>query len=122
MANGIFVGFNGRCCFSEPFQPHAWSSQNFITVDHDIIGQGFWSISSNSAESFPYHNWYRPKCNGTTKQVFSKLVYLSVIVETGNLSSLQVQMYVVGYLVWRAARIISQEQWQSYNPSSIHCI
>tara|TARA_R100000278_G_scaffold122715_2_gene109648 strand:- start:147 stop:3059 length:2913 start_codon:yes stop_codon:yes gene_type:complete len=128
MANGIFVGFSGKdVCFSEPFQPHAWSSQNFITVDHDIIGLGAFGQSvAILTESFPYiATGIDPNAMSLTKtSIQQACVSKRSIVETGNSVIFAspdglVSLGLSGVSVI-TARIISQEQWQSYNPSSIH--
>tara|TARA_Y100001980_G_C14553962_1_gene339901 strand:+ start:1082 stop:3979 length:2898 start_codon:yes stop_codon:yes gene_type:complete len=128
MANGIFVGFSNKdVCFSEPFQPHAWSSQNFITVDHDIVGLGAFGQSvAILTKSFPYiATGIDPNAMSLAKtSIQQACVSKRSIVETGNSVIFAspdglVSLGLSGVSVI-TARIISQEQWQSYNPSSIH--
>ena len=128
MANGVFVGFSGKdVCFSEPFQPHAWASQNFITVDHDIVGLGAFGQSvAILTESFPYiATGIDPNAMSLTKtSIQQACVSKRSIVETGNSVIFAspdglVSLGLSGVNII-TARIISQEQWQSYNPSSMH--
>ena len=128
MANGIMVGFSGKdVCFSEPYLPHAWASQNFITVDHDIIGLGAFGQSvAILTESFPYiATGIDPSAMSLQKtSIQQACVAKRSIVETGNSVIFASPDGLVSIGLSGASvitsRIISQEQWQSYNPSSIH--
>ena len=128
MANGIMVGFSGKdVCFSEPFLPHAWSSANFIPVDHDIVGLGTFGQSVVIlTESYPYiATGIDPNAMSLQKTSLQQAcISKRSIVETGNSVIYAspdglVSIGINGVDVISKS-VLSQEQWQSYNPSSIH--
>lgn len=128
MANGIMVGFSGKdVCFSEPFLPHAWSSANFIPVDHDIVGLGTFGQSVVIlTESYPYiATGIDPNAMSLQKTSLQQAcVSKRSIVETGSSVIYAspdglVSIGINGVDVISKS-VLSQEQWQSYNPSSIH--
>lgn len=128
MANGIMVGFSGKdVCFSEPFLPHAWSSANFIPVDHDIVGLGTFGQSVVIlTESYPYiATGIDPNAMSLQKTSLQQAcISKRSIVETGSSVIYAspdglVSIGINGVDVISKS-VLSQEQWQSYNPSSIH--
>lgn len=128
MANGIFTGFSGKdICFSEPFLPHAWSSKNRLTVDHKIIGGGAFGQSlAVLTDSYPYiATGVDPSAVTLVKTSLQQAcVSARSIVEVGDAviyaSPDGLVRIGMGGIEVITARIISQEQWQAYNPSSIH--
>jgi len=128
MANGIMVGFSGKdVCFSEPFLPHAWSSANFIPVDHNIVGLGTFGQSVVIlTESYPYiATGIDPNAMSLQKTSLQQAcISKRSIVETGSSVIYAspdglVSIGINGVDVISKS-VLSQEQWQSYNPSSIH--
>jgi hypothetical protein len=128
MANGIFVGFSDKdVCFSEPFMPHAWASKNFLPVDTKIVGLGAFGQSvAVLTQSYPYiATGIDPQAMTLIKTSLQQAcVSKRSIVEAGD-SVLYaspdglVQIGLGGVQVL-TSKILSQEQWQEYNPSSIH--
>jgi len=128
MANGILVGFSGKdICFSEPFLPHAWSSKNRLPVDNKIIGGGSFGQSiAVLTDSFPYiATGVDPSAMTLVKTSLQQAcVSKRSIVEVGDAVIYAspdglVKIGLAGVDVL-TSKILSQEQWQSYNPSSIH--
>lgn len=128
MANGIFVGFSGKdVCFSEPFMPHAWASKNRLPVDHTIVGGGAFGQSvAILTDSFPYiATGVDPQAMTLVKTSLQQAcVSKRSIVEVGDSVIYAspdglVKLGLNGFDVITRS-IMSQEQWQAYNPSSIH--
>ena len=128
MANGIFVGFSGKdICFSEPFMPHAWSTKNRLPVDHNIVGGGAFGQSvAVLTDSFPYiATGVDPQAMTLVKTALQQAcVSKRSIVEVGD-SVIYASPDGLVKIGLNGAEVItlsliSQEQWQSYNPSSIH--
>ena len=128
MANGIFVGFSGKdICFSEPFLPHAWASKNRLPVDHPIVGGGALGQSvAVLTDSFPYiATGVDPSAMTLVKTSLQQAcVSKRSIVEVGDAviyaspdGLVRIGLNGVDVIT---SKILSQEQWQSYNPSSIH--
>lgn len=128
MANGIFTGFSGKdVCFSEPFLPHAWATVNRLTVDHNIVGLGAFGQSlAVLTDSFPYIiTGVDPSAMTMIKTSLQQAcVSKRSIVETGDgviyASPDGLVKISLGGIAVITEQILSQEQWQSYNPSSIH--
>lgn len=129
MANGIAVGFSGRdICFSEPFMPHAWPSKNFLPVDHDIVGIGAFGQSvAILTTSFPYvATGIDPESMTLVKTSLQQAcVSKRSIVESGDSVIYASPDGLVRIGMGGAPQVVTQplltqEQWQSYNPSSIH--
>jgi hypothetical protein len=128
MANGIFVGFTGKdVCFSEPFLPHAWASKNFLTVDHPIVGLGAFGQSvAILTESYPYiATGIDPQSMTLVKtSIQQACISKRSVVETGDsviyASPDGLVRIGLGGVSVITAGILSQDQWQEYNPSSIH--
>lgn len=128
MANGIFVGFSGRdVCFSEPYMPHAWSPKNYLPVDSNIVGLGAFGQSiAVLTDSFPYiATGVDPEAMTLVKTSLQQAcVSKRSIVEAGD-SVLYaspdgiVQIGMGGTNVI-TSKILSQKQWNEYNPASIH--
>ena len=128
MANGIFTAFSGKdLCFSEPYMPHAWSSKNFLPVDATIIGLGTFGQSvAVLTDSFPYiATGIDPSAMTLVKTSFQQAcVSKRSIVDAGDSviyaspdGLAQIGLNGVSLLT---AKMLSQKQWQEYNPSSIH--
>jgi hypothetical protein len=128
MANGIFVGFDSKdVCFSEPFLPHAWSTVNFLTVDHPIVGLGAFGQSvAILTQSYPYiATGIDPQSMTLIKTSLQQAcISKRSIVETGDsviyASPDGLVRIGLGGVSVITANVLSQEQWQAYNPSSIH--
>ena len=129
MANGIAIGWSQdkTICFSEPFQPHAYPARYRISVDHPVVGIGvFGQSAAILTKAFPYI------VSGVdpSSMVLAKLpleqacVSKRSIVETGDgiMYASPDGLVLLGSGGARVvtAGILSQEQWQAYNPSSIH--
>lgn len=128
MANGIFVGFSGRdICFSEPYMPHAWSSKNFLPIDSTPVGLGAFGQSiAILTDSFPYiATGVDPASMSLVKTSFQQAcVSKRSIVEAGDsviyASPDGLAQIGLGGVSILTSKILSQKQWQEYNPSSIH--
>lgn len=128
MANGIMVGFSGKdVCFSEPYLPHAWSSLNRLTLDHTIIGVGAFGQSvALLTNSYPYiATGADPSAMSLVKTSLQQAcVSKRSIVETGDAviyaSPDGLVKIGVGGIQVLTLGLLSQAQWQEYNPSSIH--
>ena len=128
MANGIFAGFAGKdVCFSEAYLPHAWNSLNRLTVDSDIVGLGAFSQSiAVLTESFPYIiSGVDPSAMTMVKTSLQQAcISKRSIVEMGDgviyASPDGLVMIGSGGVNVVTAKIMSQDDWQEYNPSSIH--
>lgn len=128
MANGVMVGFSGKdVCFSEAYLPHAWSSLNFLTVDHNIVGLGTFGQSVVIlTESIPYiATGIDPSSMSLIKTSLQQACLSKrSIIETGSTVFYASPDGLVSVGLNGAnvitSRILSQAQWQSYNPSSIH--
>lgn len=129
MANGIAIGWSQEktICFSEPFQPHAYPARYRISVDHPVVGIGvFGQSAAILTKAYPYI------VSGVDPQsmVLAKLpleqacVSKRSIVETGDgiMYASPDGLVMLGSSGARVmtAGVLSQEQWQEYNPSSIH--
>lgn len=129
MANGIAIGWSQEktLCFSEPFQPHAYPARYRISVDHPVVGIGIFGQSAAIlTKAYPYI------VSGVdpSSMVLAKLpleqacVSKRSIVETGDgimyASPDGLVLLGAGGARVVTAGILSQEQWQAYNPSSIH--
>lgn len=128
MANGIFTAFSGKdLCFSEPFMPHAWSSKNFLPVDATIVGLGTFGQSvAVLTDSFPYiATGIDPSAMTLVKTSFQQAcVSKRSIVDAGDsviyASPDGLAQIGLGGVSLLTAKMLSQKQWQEYNPSSIH--
>lgn len=128
MANGIFVGFSGRdICFSEPYMPHAWSSKNFLPIDGKPVGLGAFGQSiAILTDSFPYiATGVDPASMSLVKTSFQQAcISKRSIVEAGDsviyASPDGLAQIGLGGVSVLTSKILSQKQWQEYNPSSIH--
>jgi len=128
MANGIFTAFSGRdVCFSEPFMPHAWSSKNFLPVDATIVGLGTFGQSvAVLTDSFPYiATGIDPSAMTLVKTSFQQAcVSKRSIADAGDsviyASPDGLAQIGLGGVSLLTAKMLSQKQWQEYNPSSIH--
>lgn len=128
MANGILVGFSGKdVCFSEPFMPHAWPSEYRLTLDYEIVGGGAFGQSvAILTKSHPYiATGVDPMAISLVKTSMPQAcVSKRSIVETGNSviyaspdGLVQISMSGMSVIT---SKILSQDQWQEYQPSSIH--
>lgn len=128
MANGIMAGFSGKdVCFSVPFVPSAWPVGYRLQSDHNIVGIGAFGISLFvGTDAFPYI------ITGTDPEG------MSMVKSTSRQACVSKRSIVdMGGGVFYASpdgicladgtgiRVITQdiltrEEWQAYNPSSIH--
>jgi hypothetical protein len=125
MANGIAVGFVENTAYaSEPNLPHAWPHQ--FTAEYRIVGVGtFGQSAAFLTDAFPY------VLSGVdpAAMTFEKLslpqacVSIESIVETGNAVYYASPDGIVAIgsdgvdVVTKT--LMSRDQWQAYNPSSI---
>lgn len=129
MANGIGIGWSQSktICFSEPYMPHAYPDKYKISVDYPVVGIGaFGQSAAIVTKGYPYIvNGVDPASMTLTKLPLEQAcVSKRSVVETGSgviyaspdglvsLGAGGVNILTIG--------LLSQAQWQAYNPSSIH--
>jgi len=129
MANGIAIAFHEEktLLFSEPFMPHAYPPKYRISVDSPIVGIGIFGQSAVVlTQAFPYIvSGVDPSSMILTKLPLEQsCVSKRSIVETGSgimyASPDGLVMISGGGASIATIGILSQAQWQAYNPSSIH--
>ena len=125
MANGIAVGFKENTAYaSEPNLPHAWPHQ--YPADYKIVGVGsFGQSAAFLTEAYPYIlSGVDPAAMSFEKLSLPQAcVSQDSIVETGNAvyyaSPDGLVVISSGGIDVVTKSILSKEQWQAYNPSSI---
>lgn len=125
MANGIAVGFVENTAYaSEPNLPHAWPHTH--PADHRIVGVGTFGQSAVFlTDAFPYIlSGIDPAAMSFEKLSLPQAcVSAASIVETGNAvyyaSPDGLVVISSGGIDIVTSRLLSREQWQEYNPSSI---
>lgn len=127
MANGIMAGFSGKdVCFSVPFAPHAWPIAYRLQTDFPIVGIGaFGSSLFVGTTGFPYIITGVDPEAMTMSKIPERQACVSKrsIVEMGNgvlYASPDGVCLVDGSGVQLITRsILTRDDWQAYNPSSI---
>lgn len=129
MANGIAIGWSQEktICFSEPYMPHAYPAAARLAVEHSIVGIGvFGQSAAILTKAFPYIvSGADPLSMSSAKLPLEQAcVSKRSIVETGD-GIMYASPDGLVYLGPGGARIatagvLSQDQWQAYNPSTIH--
>lgn len=129
MANGIAIGWSQdkTICFSEPFQPHAYPAKYRISVDSSVVGIGvFGQSAAILTKAYPYIvSGVDPASMMLAKLPLEQAcVSKRSIVETGDgimyASPDGLVLLGAGGARVVTSGVLSQEQWQAYNPSSIH--
>lgn len=125
MANGIAVGFVENTAYaSEPNLPHAWPHQ--YPADFKIVGVGtFGQSAAFLTESYPYVlSGVDPAAMSFEKlSLPQSCVSIDSIVETGNsvIYASPDGLVVIGSggIDLATKSLMTKEQWQAYNPSTI---
>jgi hypothetical protein len=129
MANGIAIGWSQEktICFSEPYLPHAFPAGARLTVEFPVVGIGvFGQSAAILTKAHPYIvTGVDPKSMTVQKLPLEQAcVSKRSIVETENgiiyASPDGLVMIGAGGARVLTAGVLSQAQWQAYNPSSIH--
>jgi hypothetical protein len=129
MANGIAIGWSQEktICFSEPYLPSAWPAGARLTVEFPVVGMGvFGQSAAILTKAHPYIvTGVDPKSMTVQKLPLEQAcVSKRSIVETENgiiyASPDGLVMIGAGGARVLTAGVLSQAQWQAYNPSSIH--
>ena len=129
MANGIAIGWSQEktICFSEPYMPHAFPAGARLTVDYPVVGIGvFGQSAAILTKAYPYIvTGFDPKSMTVAKLPLEQAcVSKRSIVETGDgimyASPDGLVLIAPGGTRVVTNGILSQDQWQAYNPSSIH--
>lgn len=129
MANGIAIGWSEErtLCFSEPYQPHAYPAKYQISVDWDIVGVGVMGqAAAILTKGYPYIvQGVDPMSMSLTKlPIEQACVSKRSIVEMGtgvmyaSPDGLVVISQGIADVVTKG--VLSQSQWQAYNPETIH--
>lgn len=129
MANGIAIGWSDKrtICFSEPYQPHAYPTKYQISVDYDVVGIG---VMGQSAAILTKGYPYIVSGIDPVSMMLNKLPLEQACVSKRSIVEMGVGvMYASpdglvmigpGGVDVVTKNILSQAQWQAYNPSSIH--
>lgn len=129
MDNGIMVGVNGNDVhFSEPFLPHAWPDEYRQAAPHNIITVGaFGNTVVVLTESGPvlYQGSSPASISSTNLKVAQVCVAKRALVELGSYGIIYPSPDGLISLSVSGLNIITKEhmtnkEWQSYNPSSMH--
>jgi len=131
MANGIAVGFSASekaVYFSELFQPHAFDPSNVLTLDHTPVAIGsFGQAVAVLTTSFPYLMVGIDPTAITSIKLKDEQACVSKrsVVETAA-GVIYASPDGLCMIAQDGVRVItsglfSQQQWQAYNPSSMHC-
>jgi hypothetical protein len=129
MANGIVIGWSQEktICFSEPYLPHAYPAAARLSVEFPVVGIAvFGQSAAILTKAHPYIvTGVDPQSMTMAKLPLEQAcVSKRSIVETGDgviyASPDGLVMIGPGGARLMTASILSQKQWQAYNPSSIH--
>lgn len=129
MANGIAIGWSQEktICFSEQYQPHAYPAKYRVSVDYSVVGIAvFGQSAAILTEGFPYIvGGVSPESMTVTKIPLEQAcVSKRSIVETGNgvmyASPDGLVMLNPGGADIVTKNVLTQAQWQAYNPDTIH--
>jgi hypothetical protein len=129
MANGIAIGWSREktICFSEPYQPHAYPAEYQISVDSPVVGIAvFGQSAAILTKTFPYIvGGVSPESMTLVKLPLEQAcVSKRSIVEIGNgvmyASPDGLVMLVPGGADVVTKTVLTQAQWQAYNPETIH--
>ena len=129
MPNGIMAGFSGKdICFSEAFVPHAWPSSYRLQSDHKIVGIGVFGTSLFvGTEAFPYIiTGVDPSQMSMVKSPARQAcVSKRSIVDMGGgvfyASPDGICLADGGGVTVITKDLMTKDDWQAYNPSSMHC-
>jgi hypothetical protein len=128
MANGIMAGFSGKdICFSEPFVPHAWPTGYRLQSDHNIVGiSAFGTSLFVGTDAFPYIITGIDPSGMTMTKSPSRQACVSKrsIVDMGGgvfyASPDGICLADGNGVQVLTTQLMTQDEWQAYNPSSIH--
>lgn len=129
MANGIAIGWSQEktIIFSEQYQPHAYPAKYRISVDYPVVGIAvFGQSAAVLTKGFPYLvGGVSPESMTLAKLPLEQAcVSKRSIVETGNgvmyASPDGLVLISPGGADVVTKGVLSQAQWQAYNPETIH--
>lgn len=129
MANGIAIGWSQEktICFSEQYQPHAYPAKYRVTVDYPVVGIAvFGQSAAILTKGFPYLvGGVSPESMSVIKIPLEQAcVSKRSIVETGNgvmyASPDGLVLLNPGGADVVTKQVLTQAQWQAYNPDTIH--
>lgn len=129
MANGIAIGWSQEktLCFSEPYLPHAFPASARMSVEYPVVGIGVFGQSAVIlTKGHPYIVTGFDPASMTAAKIPLEQACVSKrsIVETGDgvmYASPDGLVYISpGGSRLATAGVLSQDQWQALNPSSIH--
>lgn len=128
LPNGVLAGFAGKMlCFSEPYLYHAWPAEYRLAFDENIVGIA--SISAGLAvmtERRPYivTGIHPSSMAATHLDVNQACVSQRGVVDMGEYAVYPSPDGLVGVAGSEAVlltdNIFTREQWQAYNPETIH--
>lgn len=130
MANGILIGFvkgTNQLCFSEPYMPHAWDPNNYLTTDHPIVAvRAFGQSAVVLTQSFPYIVTGIDPSGMSMAKLDSPQACVSkrsACVMAGGVVYASpdgvVRVDAAGNVNLLTANILAREQWQQYKPESM---
>lgn len=129
MANGIAIGWSQQktVCFSEPYLPHAFPAGARLTTEFPVVGIGvFGQSAAILTKAHPYIVTGVDPMSMTMQKLPLEQACVSkrsiVETESGIIYASPDGLVMIGAGGARVltAGVLSQEQWQAYNPSSIH--
>jgi hypothetical protein len=129
MANGIAIGWSQEktICFSEQYQPHAYPAKYRVSVDYPVVGIAvFGQSAAILTKGFPYLvGGVSPESMTLAKLPLEQAcVSKRSIVETGNgvmyASPDGLVLITPGGSDVVTKTVLTQAQWQAYNPDTIH--
>jgi hypothetical protein len=129
MANGIAIGWSQEktICFSEQYQPHAYPAKYRVSVDYPVVGIAvFGQSAAILTKGFPYIvGGVSPESMTLAKLPLEQAcVSKRSIVETGSgvmyASPDGLVLITPGGADVVTKSVLTQAQWQAYNPDTIH--
>lgn len=127
MANGILAGFfESTVCFSEAYLPYAWPSDYQQTTEHDIVTvAALGNTLAVLTNGYPYlFSGVTPSAMTGQKLEFKQacMSARSAVIVNGSLiyaSPDGLIALTTSGLTLLTSQIITREQWQEYDPSTI---
>lgn len=128
-ANGNAVMLSGRTIYcAQPYALYAWPTDYQLSVDSDLVGAGAFDQGfAILTKSFPY------VLTGVDPSGYtlSKLPYEQACVSKRSIiSAMGGVLYASPNGLWQITssgcfsmteKLLTKDQWQSYNPASMHC-
>ena len=127
MPNGFLAGFvHNQVWFSEPYLPHAWPSNYMLTTDSPIIGLGVYGntlVVATTRQPYTISGTH-PSAMTQEKQPMNQPCVSKRSIAYDQYGVLYASAYGLvaiagGQMDVFTRPIISQDEWQDYNPATI---